>query len=295
MRLQTLVIAACLGWASVAAGRDIFVDNVNGDDRRGGSSPTSQGATGGPCRTIAKALRIAAPGDRIVVANTGQPYRESITIQGARHSGSDAFPFILEGKGAVLDGSISLVDADWEHVAGHYFRTQPKLMSYQQVFLSGQPAPRKMPVAGRVPKLEPLSWCLLDGWIYFRVEDGKLPQSYDLSCCGETVGVTLYEVHDVVVRDLALRGFQLDGINCHDNVRRSDLVRIAADANGRSGISIGGSCRVRVDSCSAAGNGEAQMRLEGYCLVEMLDNQLDPATAPALLREGGAIVGPPAE
>ena len=33
-----------------------------------------------------KALRIADRGDQIVIANTGQPYREGISLQGARHS-----------------------------------------------------------------------------------------------------------------------------------------------------------------------------------------------------------------
>ena len=292
--MRTYLLLSTMIWlfcAASAPARDIFVDNVNGDDRRGGSSPTSLGATGGPCRSIAKALRIADPGDHIIIANTGQPYRESITVQAGWHSGSDVFPFVIEGNGATLDGTVSLIDATWEHVSGDYFRTQPKLMSYQQLFLDGQPAVRQQPVAGRVPKLAPTQWCLLDGWIYFRVEAGKLPQSYDLACCGETVGITLYDVHDVIIRDLVVRGFQLDGVNCHDNVRRSDLVGITAMHNARSGISIGGSCRVRIDSCTAAGNGAAQVRVEGYCLVEMIENKLDATSAPAVVREGGTIVG----
>jgi hypothetical protein len=296
--MRTYLLLAVAFWlfcAASAPARNIFVNNLTGDDRRGGEQPVSQGEAGGPCRSIAKALRIAQASDRIIVANTGEPYRESLSVQGARHSGSDAFPFVIEGNGALLDGTINLSEADWEHVAGNYFRTQPRLMSYQQVFLSGQPAVRKLPALGRVPKLEPTEWCLLEGWIYFRVEDGKLPQSYDLACSGETVGVTLYDVHDVIVRDLAVIGFQLDGVNCHDNVRRSDLVGIQSDWNGRSGISVGGSCRVRIDTCSAEGNFEAQVRTEGYCVVEMLDNRLNETTAPAVIREGGMIVGQPNE
>ena len=102
----------------------------------------------------------------------------------------------------------------------------------------------------------------------------------------ETVGWA----DDVVVEDLNLRGFWLDGVNCHDNVRRTDLVRITAKDNGRSGISIGGSSRVRIETCTAAGNGQAQVRIEGYSIVEMIDNTLDDATAPAVVQEGGRIV-----
>ena len=59
----------------------------------------------------------------------------------------------------------------------------------------------------------------------------------------------------MIVQDLVVRGFWLDGVNCHDNVKRTDLVRITASHNGRSGISVGGSSRVRIDTCTASGNG----------------------------------------
>src|SRR5262245_41138056 len=95
---------------SPLAARDIYVNNVTGDDHHGGSAAESRG-TGGPCRSIAKALRIAQPTDRIIIANTRQPYRESITMQGPRHSGDDRYPFMLIGNGAVLDGRVSLADA----------------------------------------------------------------------------------------------------------------------------------------------------------------------------------------
>ena len=130
----------------------------------------------------------------------------------------------------------------------------------------------------------------MDGWIYFRVDEGKLPQAYNLSCCGEQAGITLYEVHDVIIQDLVVRGFQFDGVNCHDNVKRTDLVRITSQENGRSGFSVGGVSRVRIDTCTAVGNGRAQVRIEGYCTVELIDNKLDPASGPAIIREGGRII-----
>jgi len=37
-------------------------------------------------------------------------------------------------------------------------------------------------------------------------------------------------------------------------------------------------------------NGAAQVRVEGYSIVEMLDNTLDATRAPAIIREGGRIV-----
>jgi Right handed beta helix region len=268
---------------------DIFVDNVLGDDRRGGLSATVASEGGGPCRTIAKALRITQPGDRIIVANTGQPYREGITLQGPHHSGSDRFPTTIVGNGATLDGTTSLADAVWEFAGNNMFRTRPAHMSFQQLFVDDQPLARRQPLPGQFPELQPREWCLFQGWIYFRVDQNKSPELYNLSCCGEQVGITLYNVHDVIIQDLNVRGFWIDGVNCHDNVRDAVLTRITAAENGRSGFSVGGASRVRIDSCTAAGNGAAQVRTEGYCTVELHGNQLDPAIAPALVKEGGTI------
>jgi len=288
--MRIVAIAVILVFTSSSWARDIFVNNVLGDDRNGGQRDTVAGERGGPCRSISKALRIATTGDRIVVAKTGQPYRESLTVEGPRHSGTDRFPTMIIGNGATLDGTMPLADANWEFFGNNTFRTRPAHMSYQQLFLDDQPAIRKQPPLAHAPQLEPLQWCLSDGWLYFRVEEGRLPQAYDLSCCGEQVGITLYDVHDVIIQDLQVRGFWLDGINCHDNVRRTDLMQITARENGRSGISVGGASRVRLDSCVAAGNGEAQVHTEGYCEVRLLDNKLDASSAPALLREGGHVI-----
>src|SRR5262245_50255175 len=171
--MRAVLLAALMLAASSAAARDIFVNNQTGDDRRGGTLSEPQG-TLGPCRTISKALRIAERGDHIVVANTGEPYREGITLQGPRHSGSDVFPFMIVGNGATLDGSVPLADARWEYVGRDTFRTRPPYLSSQVLFLGNQRAVRKQPPHGQAPELAPHEWCLTEGQIYFRVEPGKL-------------------------------------------------------------------------------------------------------------------------
>jgi parallel beta helix pectate lyase-like protein len=290
MRLAICALLLVTVWPCVSQARDVFVDNVNGDDRRGGQSATPKGEAGGPCRSIAKALRIAQSGDRIVIANTGIPYRECLSIQGPNHSGDANFPFHIIGNGAALDGTMSLAEAKWELVRGHTFRTRPARMSYQQVFIDDQPAVRKQPPSGQAPDLGPREWCLVDGWLYFGCDKDHLPQSYNLACCLHPAGITLYDVHDVIVENLVIRGFYLDGVNCHDNVTRSDLIGLTCMSNGRSGISVGGASRVRIDACTAAGNGSAQVRTEGYCMVMMVDNKLDTTSAPAVVTAGGQIV-----
>lgn len=286
-----LVCLFVFGLAASAMGRDIFVDNRNGDDRRNGSAPTPVGTVSGPVRTIAKAIRLChGTGERIILINTGEPYREEVSVQGPGCSGTDVRPFEIIGNGAVLDGRATLVGGPWEHHRGDVFRIQPKFMSYQQVFLGDQLAVRRQPVDGLPPDLKPLEWCLLNGYIYFRVEPGKLPDSYDISCCGLKTGITLYNVHDVVISDLTIRGFHLDGLNAHDNVRGTDVSGVTSIENGRSGFSIGGASRVRLENCTAAGNGAAQVRVEGFSITHLLENMLDGASAPTLVQEGGRVI-----
>ncbi|MBI3838542.1 MAG: hypothetical protein HY288_11500, partial [Planctomycetia bacterium] len=59
--MRTLFLA-CAGWGcliSVVAARDIFVSNLDGDDRFDGSQSQSVVGAGGPVRTISKGLRLA--------------------------------------------------------------------------------------------------------------------------------------------------------------------------------------------------------------------------------------------
>jgi hypothetical protein len=163
-------------------------------------------------------------------------------------------------------------------------------MSYQQVFLGDLPAVRVASVDGRVPDLKPLEWCLLNGYIYFCVEQDKLPDSYDISCCGGKTGITLYNVHDVVISGLTIRGFHLDGLNAHDNVRRTDIIEVTSNSNGRSGLSVGGASRVRIENCTAAGNGAAQVRTEAYSITQINGGAFDETMAPALVSEGGRVI-----
>ena len=72
----------------------------------------------------------------------------------------------------------------------------------------------------KVPKLEPLQWCLLGGYVYFRVEDNRQPAEYQLTQTGHVAGVTLYRVRHVSLADLVLQGYQLDGLNAHDGAEQ---------------------------------------------------------------------------
>ncbi len=128
MKLCCLTLLACsvLPSTMVLAARDIYVNNVEGDDRSTGDMQNNSTVKMGPVRTIAKALRLARPGDHVVLASTGQPYRESVSLSGMRLSGAgDDLPVVITGNGAVLDGSVPVPDDAWEHYLGDIFRFRP--------------------------------------------------------------------------------------------------------------------------------------------------------------------------
>jgi hypothetical protein len=291
MRTRPGWFAAWLCLVSAAAARDIYVNNLDGDDRSLGSRPRAAAGIGGPVATISKALRLAEAGDRIVVIDTGQPYRESLSLVGTKHSGSTIRPFIIEGNGAVLDGTSAVPNGAWKHHLGDVFYFEPLRLGYQQLFLNGHPAVRHpaAPSDVSLPALAPLEWCLKDGRIYFCVEAGRLPSDYELACCSLQTGITLYYVQDVVIRDLIVQGFHVDGVNSSDAVRSAKFEGLTCRGNGRSGITAAGSSRVEVDDCRLGNNGASQLRSEGYSQTQVFRSQLIGNTAPALVYEGGRV------
>lgn len=286
----SLIILGIATFASVASARDIYVDNLRGDDHLNGTTAELGENVDGPVRTIAKALRVACWGDRIVLKNNGIPYRESITFQAGRHSGVPGRPFILEGNGATLDGS-ALVPIDaWEVVGPDLYRFSPFRKAFNILFMDDKPLDKAdVQDKADLAKMEPLQWALFDDHLYFKSEKNEGLGKYRLTYTGLTVGVTLYDVRSVEIRDLTVQGFQLDGINAHDNAFDVQLNSITARGNGRSGISIGGASRVDVNGALIGNNGVAQLRSEGFCRVVVRGSDLLDNTAPAIDREGGRI------
>jgi hypothetical protein len=291
MRLfATLLLASCLLVAS-AAGRDIFVSNVAGDDRQTGERTENLTDITGPVRTIAKALRLAQPGDRIVLANTGEPYRESVSLVGRRHSGFVKQPFMIQGNGATLDGSAPVPREGWKHYRDAVFCFRPPHTGYQQLFLDGRPAVRVAvsQMAGSPPKLEPRQWCLHEGNIYFCVEQTKLPDDYKPAYARLPTGITLYQVQYVGIQDLTIQGFQLDGINAQNSAQQVYLTGVTSRGNGRCGIVVGGASQVDLQQCAASQNITAQLLTQANSETHIRACDLPRDTAPGWVDEGGRV------
>jgi hypothetical protein len=104
------------------------------------------------------------------------------------------------------------------------------------------------------------------------------------------VGISLYETRHVVIQDLVVQGFQLDGVNAHDSVFDATLVELTCRGNGRSGIAINGASRVKIIACLVGDNGKAQILTDGYSHTEIINCNLLPKSAPSVMRLGGKVL-----
>ncbi len=286
-----VVIVSCL-LVGKAAARDIFVDNVGGDDKNNGRHAQNQGDTASPVRTIAKALRLARAGDRIVLANSHRPCRECVSQVGTRHSGAARLvPFILDGNGATLDGSAPIPADGWTHFRDDIFRFRPKALIQPVLFLNGRSiSPLPLPQATACPpKLKPRQWCAIEGAIYFAVEATRLPPDYKLSYAELPTGITLYQVDQVVIRNLKIRGFQADGVAAAVGARNVVLDHVTCSANGQSGVSVRGGAQVEINSCTLAGNGQSQLLTLPNSETLLLASELANDTARGWVDQGGRV------
>lgn len=276
-------------FASTVRAIDIRVDNVRGDDLRDGGSKRGVGLAAGPVRTIKRALELAHAGDRIVLTKNDEPYRESVTLEGRRHGQSESSPLILEGQGAVLDGTKPVPPEAWRVARKHVYQFDPLIRSTGLLYRDGVPVPR--PASGRPGDLQPGEGTLSRGQVWFRLDENMPPSMYDLRWTAHSVGLTLYEVHGVEIRNLVVQGFALDGVNLHDGATDVRLVGVTLRGNGRSGLHVGGASRATLAESHVSHNGRAQLHVEGAGRLDVRQCELLNEYAPVLEREGGTVTG----
>ncbi len=266
MRFAYLLLFAMLPTACSA--RQVFVNNVAGADGLDGLSEVAHNRTG-PVKSIARAMHLARAGDQVLLTNTGVPYREQVAISGPCLHGFSHRPFVLDGRGAVLDGTVEASPGGWRPEMDNVFALRPRRLSTQQLFAAGEPLRRValLHTADAPLALKPLEWSLVDRRLLVRLEQDRLPESYDLRFAGLETGVTLYNTRHVVVRNLVVQGFHTDGVNAHELARDCLIDSVECRANGRSGLSVGGASRVKAVMSNFYDNGRAQVRVEGLARV----------------------------
>ena len=258
-RLLITVVITLIGFNAEA--KTVYVNNTMGDDRFTGEREDFDVVEAGPVRTIKRATELARLGDTISLADTGVPYQEWVSLTNKNASGINAeFPFILEGNGASLDGRVTVEHEKWEHFKeiyknvkdnppeyqGDIFRLHvakyyPNAVCYCMLFVDAMPIQNKSaePMESPVGQLNELDAALFEGYLYFRPEKGKTPEDYKLEITALRTGITLNHVDHVVIRNLIVQGFQLDGVSLANSATNVVIEQCTIRGNARAGISIG--------------------------------------------------------
>lgn len=295
-----------------AVGREIYVDNMRGNDAFLGFTQRA-GSENGPVRTISRAVALASRGDTIILANNPEPYRESVLISGERASGISGFPLRIEGNGATLDGSAEVPPNYWQPLGRQgIFFYRPKFTAYQNLFYRGKPV-RRLDASG-VESLEeltaldwsPMTWTLYRGHVYFKPKDAGMiaaserylpydgsetakKRAYAVAAPALRHGISLFHVHNLVIRDLIVQGFQEDGIVASDAANQIQLENVTCRGNARCGIAVGTGCSVWLKDCVLGNNQTAQLLAEEAALVSIFTSELISYPAPGLVDRGGTV------
>lgn len=251
-----------------SAPSDLHVDPTSGDDANDGTTQ--------PVKTIAKAIRIAQPGDTIHLKPV--TYRDWAGF--FDKSGEPGNPITLDGHGATLDGCDPLDPKSWVESETGLFRNDD-LMPLTDAIIDrwffviegklnrmrrcskGPSEPLKSP-----QDLQPGEWTFvkdaertktaragyIHGTFWLRLSPGQKLADSKIEFPIRTAGVlTRGTSSHIVVKNLTATRPYNDGFNLSDS-RDIVLENIRAIDCGDDGISAHGECRYRVDGFTSIGN-----------------------------------------
>ena len=273
------VASILLNVATSANAEVYYVNNRVGADRHDGLVETPLSNTTGPVKSISQALKLASFADTIIVANTGVPYYDNLSFQGEKHSGDPVRPFRLIGNGATITGAMVIPEGAWREAGRDVWQVTPFRKGYFQLVRDGKALPEVRPQPGEkwdsIPDLEVDQWCTWNGSIYYRVERYVEPVTQRMSIARRSCGITVFAAHDIVISDLTIQHFRLDGVNLHDLATNIQLEKLTLHENGRAGLAIGGASSGRVNSSDIERNRHHSVLIQEAAAIALEDCILD--------------------
>ena len=274
-----LLSASLLVQSKDATARTLYVNNRVGSDRFNGVAPEAVNRQTGPVATIGRALKLARRSDIISLADTGVPYYESISLVGGRHSGTGERPFMIAGNGATLSGAIAVPETAWQQVGTDFWQLKPYRKGYYQLILDGKAVREVRPQPDEnwteVPKLPEGSWCAFRGAIYYQAERLVEPKSMNFAFAQHGCGITLYAARNVLVDNLRIEHFRVDGVNANDHATDVVLNGVLIVENGRAGLTVAGTSLVAVVGCQIERNRDESILLKEAAALVVQRTQLD--------------------
>lgn len=275
-----LSVASILLNVAVSATAEVYyVNNRVGADRHDGLVETPLSNLTGPVKSISQALKLASFGDTVIIANTGVPYYDNLSFQGEKNSGDPVRPFRLIGNGATITGAMVIPDGAWREAARNVWQVTPFRKGFFQLIRDGKALPEVRQQAGEkwdsIPDLEVGQWCSWRGSIYYRIERLVDPSTQRLSIARRSCGITVFSAHDIVISDLTIQHFRLDGVNLHDLATEIRLEKLTLRENGRAGLAIGGSSSARINGSDIERNRDHSILIQEAAAIGVEDCILD--------------------
>lgn len=239
------------------SGRKLRVDPPAGDDRGDGLAM--------PLKTIARAIRLAQPGDTIDLACATYYEVADFTLK----HGEIGRPITLDGHGAVLDGSDPVRAKDWQALGDGLFRKQ-HLMRMDEAILGrwfmlfdgrmvhmgrtskGPKAPLKKPA-----ELRPGEWTYVqdDDAFYIRIQPGQDLDAANVRYPARQAGIVeSMATSHITIRNVTCTHVYNDGCNIHGITRDCRFENITALECGDDGFSAHDDCQCTIDAFRSIGN-----------------------------------------
>ena len=256
--MRPLFLLPLLFTAHLVSAADLHVDPETGVDSADGQKA--------PLKTIARAIRLAQPGDTVHLAP--RRFYESADLSGKQ--GTPEKPITLDGHGAVLDGSEPVRAADWESlgdglfrkikllprtdaaIVGRWFFLWDGKMNHMGRTSKGPSAPLKKPA-----ELQPGEWTYAkeEDAFYLRLPAGQSLDAANIRYPQRSSGVILSgKGTHLIVRDVIATHVYNDGFNIHGAQRDSQFFNIAAIECGDDGFSAHEDAECRTDGFVSIGN-----------------------------------------
>ncbi len=222
-----------------SATKEIYVNNILGSDKYDGTSSKPTGSTHGPVATMGKAVSLLKTSDRMIIANTGKPYRDSIHL--FKQSGTPEKPTMIEGNGAIMEGLETVQPSEWRvEPDGLLSLPWGNWLSFA-VWVDGRIPAHRVDVTAR-PSINDIApgtgvFSSDEMRAYFRLPEGKRLQDLHLEVPKRLNGVTIHESSYVTIRNLHVRFYADDGFNEAGECYGLVFENIEASYNGEQGMS----------------------------------------------------------
>ncbi len=263
---KLLIYAACGTMLSLIAA-DVFVNNQTGSDANDCLTADCAAAT------FDKAMKVAKPGDRLIIANTGKPYYESLFLKS--DLGKDGQNFVVEGNGAVISGLGKLDMSKFELKDGQYYYELGKKASNlnPKIYIGDQ----QFPEAKDKSNVQPGEFAWTGSGFVFAPAIGKTIKDYELNASLRDSGVVYINAKNITVRNLISEHNQNDGFNFHGSCYNLVAENIVGRNNGDDGFSIHEDGEIAVYNAEFYGNcygiEDINASVTSYHNVKIYNNQ----------------------